>query len=166
LCLTATRQSSNFSRPPSDCILGRSSQPITIDSPDSVKLSVPVEGSSWLMEFDGILRIVKEYKNKSRSVLAESRWTENNLIKTLPPTSVPSDLGSNFVHLNTVMRTPLGESIPMSLHYRLRCKRHFYGQGCGVFCHGQRGTHGNYECDPNTGHIVCLDGWRGDRCTE
>ncbi|KER20016.1 hypothetical protein T265_11336 [Opisthorchis viverrini] len=105
--------------------------------------------------------LAEEYRGQK-----ESRWTENNLIKTLPPTSVPSDLGSNFVHLNTVMRTPLGESIPMSLHYRLRCKRHFYGQGCGVFCHGQRGTHGNYECDPNTGHIVCLDGWRGDRCTE
>ncbi|TGZ75238.1 hypothetical protein CRM22_000494, partial [Opisthorchis felineus] len=48
LCLTATRQSNNFFRPPSDCSLGRNSVPVTIDSPDSVKLSVPVEGSSWL----------------------------------------------------------------------------------------------------------------------
>ncbi|GAA58134.1 hypothetical protein CLF_113602, partial [Clonorchis sinensis] len=166
LCLTTTRQSNNFFRSPSNCSLGRNSVPVTIDSPASVKLPVPVEGSSWLMEFDVILRIVKEDRNKSRSVLAESRWTENNLIKTLPTTSVPNDLGSNFVHRNVVMWTPLGENISVSLHYRLRCKRHFYGQGCGVFCHGQRGTHGNYECDPDTGHVVCLDGWRGDRCTE
>ncbi|KAG5453444.1 hypothetical protein CSKR_202515 [Clonorchis sinensis] len=51
LCLTTTRQSNNFFRSPSDCSLGRNSVPVTIDSPASVKLPVPVEGSSWLVTY-------------------------------------------------------------------------------------------------------------------
>lgn len=65
-------------------------------------------------------------------------------------------------HTFTEPQTINGEfgSAMIVLSFRLTCTDNFYGDNCEVFCLGRDDDSGHYFCNPITGAIECLPGFR------
>ena len=50
-----------------------------------------------------------------------------------------------------------------SFRYRVACSQNFYGLQCARFC-SPLSIHS--RCDPNTGDVLCEQGWTGTDCNQ
>ncbi|XP_072170703.1 uncharacterized protein [Diadema setosum] len=68
-----------------------------------------------------------------------------------------STVWSNFTYI-----TPTHS---LDYSYRVVCAQNFYGSKCERECIPRNDSFGHYRCN-NQGERVCLEGWRGDWCTQ
>ena len=58
-----------------------------------------------------------------------------------------------------------GEQSELHYSYHVVCDEHYYGDSCSDYCRPRDDTFGHFTCDA-TGSRICLEGWKGDYCTE
>lgn len=87
-----------------------------------------------------------------------------------------SDNQNNLVsRLATKRRLAIGEDWSQDVHfgeqselrysYHVFCDEFYFGDGCADYCRPRDDTLGHYTCDEE-GNRICLEGWKGNYCSE
>lgn len=138
-------------------VLGNNTLKITDTDTDTADFSNPIRfpfDFSW----PGTFSLIVEAWHESDS--AAPVGGSNVLITRLANQSYLSvgDEWVSYEHRSS-------SQVRLHFEYRVRCNEHYYGEGCTKLCRPRNDAFGHYTCS-DQGIKECLDGWKGDYCTD
>ncbi|XP_053737102.1 delta-like protein C [Synchiropus splendidus] len=142
-------------KPP--CTYGLELSDVFRADPESVSASSPIRVALKFKLPDSLSLIIEAWRADS----AGHDATENpdNLISR-SATRHSLRVGADWTHSKD-----LGELSELRYSYHVTCDDNYHGESCSAYCRPRNDTFGHYTCDQQ-GARRCLEGWKGDYCTE